>query len=382
MPTTAFNTSTYYVLNEHLPELQQKWQGLQEQAQHSAFTSWFWINQWLAQKDLSGQNCLCIEVTYNQTTVGLALFGIKTQKVLGCINICQFFLHKSGNKKEDQIWIEHNKFLCHNNYQAQVTQQICQQLSQIRPLHDIKIGLSSPRFNDSLNILGFKRRTELTSTGYLANLAGMDNLDDYLASLSKNTRSHIKRAFKLLNQQSPIHLELATSTDEKIQTLANIAELHRRKWRTTVYGSGFDNPIFYDFHQNLITQDQDNQHCRLYTLYQNHKALGYVYLFTHQDTWSFYLSALQFNSDNRIKVGLVMHSLVIEQAILHGVKVYDFLAGEAQYKASLSNALPYAQNIYVYYRQTPILKLREFLRKWKRKLLGKMFSNLWMKLHD
>jgi hypothetical protein len=382
MPALPFQTHSYHVNESHVAELEHKWIVLQGKANLSAFVAWFWMKQWLAQKNLVTDNCLCVEVIKGQDTVGLALFGIKTKRVFWGLSFKQYFLHKSGNIKEDQTWIEHNTFLLHKDYEQQVAAEICQQLSKIEQIDDIKIGLSSPDFIDTLNFDGFNIRTELSSPGYLANLAGFTTLDDYLASLSKNTRSHIKRSIKLLNEQSPLQLVLAKDTTEKDAVLKNIAELHRIKWRSTVYGSGFDNPCFYQFHQELIQDEHSAQNCRLYTLYQDDIALGHVYLLTYGDRWSFYLSALHFNADNRIKVGLVIHSLIIEQAIKEGIGVYDFLAGEAQYKNSLSNAQPYEQNIYCFYRNTPLLLFREQLRKWKRMIFGGLFSSLRMKFND
>lgn len=382
MPLKPFTTLAYHLHDSHLLELEKKWLALEHRADASVFIAWFWIKQWLAQKDLSTNNCLCIEVQHAEQTVGLALFGIKTKRIFWGLSFNQYHLHKSGNTKEDQTWIEHNRFLLDKNYEQQSTTEICQQLAKINTIDDIKIGLSSPRFANSLNFQGFKLRTELSSQGYLIDLKACTSLDDYLASLSKNTRASIKRSIKLLNQQSPLQLTLAKSANEKNQTLKNIAALHRIKWRTTVYGSGFDNPCFYQFHQGLITDQNSAQNCRLYTLSQDNEALGYVYLLTQGDKWSFYLSALHFNPDNRIKVGLVIHSLIVEQAINLGIKTYDFLAGDAQYKKSLSNAKPYRQNIYCFYRNKPLLLMRERLRKVKRMLFGRFFSNLRIKLNE
>lgn len=381
-PSLPFQTRSYHVNESHVEELGHKWIALQSKTNSSAFVAWFWMKQWLAQKNLTTNNCLCIEVTQGQDTVGLALFGIKTKRVFWGLSFKQYFLHKSGNIKEDQTWIEHNTFLLNKDNEQQLAEEICQELVKIEQIDDIKIGLSSPDFIHTLNFDGFKIRTELSSPGYLANLDGFFTLDDYLASLSKNTRSHIKRSIKLLNEQSPLRLVLAKDAAEKDTVLKSIADLHRVKWRSTVYGSGFDNPCFYQFHRSLIQEQQSAQNCRLYSLYQDDIALGHVYLLTHGDRWSFYLSALHFNDDNRIKVGLVIHSLIIEQAIKEGISVYDFLAGEAQYKNSLSNALPYEQNIYCFYRNTPLLVFREQLRKCKRVIFGGLFSSLRMKLND
>ena len=382
MPSVPFQTRSYYLTESHVEELSHKWVALKSNSNSSAFVAWFWVKQWLAQKKLTSNNCLCVEVKQGQDTVGLALFGINIVRVFWGLSFNQYFLHKSGNTKEDQTWIEHNTFLVHKDFEQLLIDEICIELAKIKQIDDIKIGLSSPQFINTLNFTGFKLRTELSSPGYLANLTGLTSLNDYLSSLSKNTRSHIKRSIKLLNEQSSLRLALATTSDEKDKTLKCIADLHRIKWRSTVYGSGFDNPCFYEFHQALIQIDQSAQNCRLYTLYQDEIALGHVYLLTQGDRWTFYLSALNFNADNRIKVGLVIHCLIIEQAIKEGITVYDFLAGEAQYKNSLSNAKPYEQHIYCLYRNKPLLLFREQLRKWKRILFAGLSLPLRMKLND
>lgn len=382
MPSDPFVTRCYYLAESHLEELAGKWVTLQAEANSSVFVSWFWVKQWLAHKSLTANSCLCVEVMLGQDTVGLALFGLNTKRVFWGLSFKQYFLHKSGNSKEDQTWIEHNTFLVDKKYEQQLTNEICQALTKISNIDDIKIGLSSPKFVETLKLSGFKLRTELSSPGYVANLTGFTTLDDYLASLSKNTRSHIKRSIKLFNQQAPLQLVLATTPTEKDNVLKSIADLHRKKWRSTAYGSGFDNPCFYDFHQALIQQDLPAQNCRLYTLYQDNTALGHVYLLTQGDRWTFYLSALHLNPDNRIKVGLVIHSLIIEQAIKQGITEYDFLAGEAQYKNSLSNAPSYEQHIYCFYRNKPLLLFREQLRKYKRMIFGVLFSSQRIKLND
>lgn len=382
MPSIPFQTLVYHLHDSHLEDISKKWQALQEQSNASVFIAWFWIKQWLAQKELGADDCLCVEVLRGQETVGLALFGIKTKRVCLGLSFNQYFLHKSGNVKEDQTWIEHNTFLLHKDYEQEAAIELCQELAKIKQIDDVKIGLSSPDFVSSLTLAGFNLRTELSSPGYQANLSGYLTLDDYLASLSKNTRAHIRRSIKLLNEKSPLRLSLAIDEAEKNAVLENIAKLHRNKWRDTRYGSGFDNPCFYEFHQGIIQEDTAGQNCKLYTLSQDDTELGHVYLLTRGDKWSFYLSALHFNADNRIKVGLVMHSLIIEQAIIQGITVYDFLAGEAQYKNSLSNTPSYEQHIYCFYRNKPVLILREQLRKWKRTIFGTLFTSLRNKLND
>ena len=43
--------------------------------------------------------------------------------------------------------------------------------------------------------------------------------------------------------------------------------------------------------------------------------------------------------DNRHRPGLLAHAMAIEQARARGIRVYDFLAGDAPYKARLGQRL-------------------------------------------
>ncbi|MFT5296555.1 MAG: hypothetical protein ACI9YH_002575, partial [Colwellia sp.] len=81
MPSILFNTRSYYLDESHMENLAHKWVTLQSDTNSSAFVEWFWVKQWLVQKNLTTNNCLCVEVKLEQDTVGLALFGIKTKRV-------------------------------------------------------------------------------------------------------------------------------------------------------------------------------------------------------------------------------------------------------------------------------------------------------------
>jgi hypothetical protein len=66
---------------------------------------------------------------------------------------------------------------------------------------------------------------------------------------------------------------------------------------------------------------------------------GCLYCFIDNNCAYFYLSAYKPIEDNRIKLGLSLHSLFIQWLIENrsDIKKYDFLAGEARYKKSLSS---------------------------------------------
>jgi CelD/BcsL family acetyltransferase involved in cellulose biosynthesis len=63
--------------------------------------------------------------------------------------------------------------------------------------------------------------------------------------------------------------------------------------------------------------------------------LGYLYNFHYAGRVYNYQSGFSYGDDNRHRPGLIAHAMAIAQAQSRGMGVYDFLAGDAHYKARL-----------------------------------------------
>lgn len=50
----------------------------------------------------------------------------------------------------------------------------------------------------------------------------------------------------------------------------------------------------------------------------------------------FYQGGIASFADNRLKPGLAVHALCMEECVRRGIDEYDFLAGDARYKRELS----------------------------------------------
>jgi CelD/BcsL family acetyltransferase involved in cellulose biosynthesis len=66
--------------------------------------------------------------------------------------------------------------------------------------------------------------------------------------------------------------------------------------------------------------------------------VGILYNYVVQRKVFFYQSGFTYLSDNRVKPGLVTHTEAINYYLGRSLDEYDFLAGDSQYKQSLSNA--------------------------------------------
>ncbi|MEP7702688.1 GNAT family N-acetyltransferase [Paraglaciecola sp. 25GB23A] len=291
------------------------------------------------------------------------MFSTKHYNLFPGCKIKQLWLHRYGCESIDQVWIEHNDFLVDAQSSSMIRNAMINYLvGNNLEWHEIFVGLSKVPILSAFHEQLASSRTEIESPSFTVNLTGKYSVDSYLADLSKNSRSQILRSKRLLENQGQLELKQANDIKEKQHFLSEIAEIHIDKWSNTRFGSGFNNPVFNKFHRKIILEDESQKYSKLYGLFLNNEALGYIYILAEETSWNFYLSAIKPHSDNRIKVGLVIHTLVIEEAIASGALQYRFLAGDARYKKSLSNTEEYLQKLVCFYKPTLSLKLREGLR--------------------
>jgi hypothetical protein len=164
-----------------------------------------------------------------------------------------------------------------------------------------------------------------------------------LSGLSPNTRSQLRKSRRLIeNRLGPLELTHAQTTDQASQWFETMAPWHRNRWgaaagssRTST--SGFDNPAFVLFHQTLIRQAFEEDQIRLWRLSAGGRVLTALYNFRVAGVESFYLGASDPSLAPDLRTGLVAHLSVMDRCLSEGIEVYDFMAGDSQYKRQLSN---------------------------------------------
>lgn len=318
------------VERDNLTEIESKWLSFEKVAiEHHFFLSWSWLQAWL---QTSISTVYLVEVVHSDSPIAMAFLGIQKFAYGRC-----GFLNKSGDMTEDQAWIEYNDFLFHSELsqseQLGVRSDIAAQLLNSKPLNlqALELDMGVHNYQKSSHYYCYPK---LQSTGFLKAIKAKTNCDLILQTCSKNTRRQVTKSLQLLDAEGLLSLVPQKSIDEKRKALREIAPRHKSQWQATAWGSGFDNPRFVAFHQHLVKSPQS----QILTLSLNNKPLAYGYYFCFNKHVYFYLSAVEKHSDNRIKVGLVLHTLAMAYFATEGFHYYDFLAGDARYKRSLSDS--------------------------------------------
>jgi len=334
-------------------DLAAKWQLLEKQTANSNyFVSWHWIGVWLETTDAAFYLLECFE---EERLIGLGVFASDMS-----VNANTLYLHKTGEQKKDQIWVEHNNFLTYEAHRYTITAgAINYLLSELSDYQNIHVDMSECielAFTEKFYV-----REKLASVGYSKFLAP-DQSISLIDTFSKNTKKQVTRSLRLLEGMGNLHLVEITA-DNKQQALADISERHKIQWQDSEWGSGFNNEHFFQFHQKMI----EKENSVLLSIQLDDLVLGYGYFYCYQNEVLFYLSALDKHPDNKVKIGLTFHALAMEYFREKGFLKYDFLAGDARYKKSLSDN-QYTLRSYCFSKRNLLGTIEHSLRALKNKL--------------
>lgn len=315
--------------------LEKDWRTLEKLSECSFFLSWVWIKSWLT---VFNAPCQVVRVIYEGKTVGMALLVESEFNQWNRASSKRIYLHQTGCDMRDQIWIEYNGFLCQGLHKEGVVSAFLSHIATEPDWDELVIGgltSSNSQLFDSLSDLNRRDLSEAPTFGVdLENLAHLSK--PYLSQLSKNTRYQINRSFKLYCQlEGEVRLEFAEGLEQAIEFFNSAGTFHLARWGDRLGESGYANEYFVDFHHELIRQAWPLGLIDLIQVKAGDKILGYLYNFLYCGKVYFYLSGLVDENDSKLKPGLCGHSMAIQVYLEKGYGYYDFMAGEARYKASL-----------------------------------------------
>jgi CelD/BcsL family acetyltransferase involved in cellulose biosynthesis len=320
-----------------LAELAQDWRQLETTAQPSFFTSWSWIGCWLETLPATVRPQL-LRARQGGRTVGLALLVRQPRQRFGLPFCDSWHLHATGDATFDILTIEHNGFLLDATQAEPVrTAMLAHWMQHSRGASEL---LLSGQAGSGLPAGTAPKlmRDDWVRTSYGVDLAAVrEKKGDYLALLSSNTRSQIRRSIKEYEKLGPLTLTAATDVAEAKQFLSRLADLHQRHWVERGEPGAFSNPYFQRFHERLIELNLARGEIQLLRITVGERELAYLYSFVLGGRVYFYQSGFDYELiEKHSRPGLVAHVLGAQHNAALGYMVYDFMAGDSRYKLNLA----------------------------------------------
>lgn len=316
------------------------WRDLEARADAGFFLSWDWIGCWL---DSIGVEVLLLEGKAGDKVVALGLLCPGKRAGWGGRESDALFLNQTGDPESDRITIEYNGLLLDREIAAGGAAQALAVLFTNRCPHWDELFLRglAPSFAAAVEAGDFPARLRSRRPTARVDLAALRKSGQaYLDARSANTRSQIRRAIRRYEQRGPLRLEAAAGVAEAHGFFDELGKLHQEYWTGKGRDGAFASDFFVVFHRRLIERCLPNGGVEVLRLSAGGQAVGYLYNFIRNRTVYYYASGFRYETDNRLKPGLVAHTLCVERHLAGGMDRYDFLAGEARYKASLGEPGP------------------------------------------
>jgi CelD/BcsL family acetyltransferase involved in cellulose biosynthesis len=347
-----------------LAELAADWTDLEGRADGNFFLSWRWIATWLS---TTGARPLLVKVTENGRQIALGLLTPCRRK-RHFLSINQLCLHETGAADFDSLTIEYNGFLMARSAPANTLVHILGALQSHSPDWDeIVLGGVAPGAMARAEAAGLHVEIDRQSPVFGVDLSAAAG--PWEDGLSSNLRAQIRQSRTYAERSGPLALNPARDAKQGLEFFEAMTELHTAYWHERGRPGAFASQFSRRFHRELIAGRSDLARVELLQLAAGSQVLGYLYNFHYAGRTSNYQSGFSYGDDNRHRPGLIAHAMAIALAKGGGMLVYDFLAGDAHYKARLGRQMG-TMAWYRAQRDRPLLRAERSARRLYQGLRG------------
>ena len=335
--TTA--AQSLYVTLAPLPgldEAERDWRALESRSDRSFFISWGWIGAWLAALPSSIRPEL-LRVWSQGRIVAMGVLVPRLLRRHGVFLSRALFLNSTGHPDLDALTIEYNGLLTECGFErAAVRACVAFLLSRDDWDEWFLNGLGDPGLFQSANSVHWVSSRQSTCRN--VDLAALRRGGGaYLDLLGSNTRHNIRRSIREYEKFGSLALESAANPEQAATFLDGLVQLHQSYWQTKGQPGAFANPFFVEFHTRLVRSLFAEGAIQLLALRAGTETVGYLYNFVDRGRVYNYQAGCDYELGTKSygRPGLVVHAYAVEFNRSEGHLLYDFMAGDSQYKQAL-----------------------------------------------
>lgn len=334
--------------------LASRWRALEARGDGSFFLGWTWTGAWLESYPVAPE--LLAVVDGDGQDVALALVGhAMTRRLLG--RTATLSLNQSGDPAADRPFVEYNGLLTARGFAGEAAGAALAAIGNRRDWRVLRlngIAASSP-----LLALPAHRRCRIDSSPvYQVDLERVRAADgDYLALLSANSRSQIRRSMKDHGGSLP----LVTRAANPAEVAAGIEEMRALNAGRHA-DNAWDDAAFRGFVAALCLRGLDNGEVELLRFADAGGLVGLLVNFVYRGQALNYQSAFAAPVSPKDKPGLLCHAAAVGHYMDRGLALYSLLAGKDRYKQSLATCEE-ALEWWVIERFAPRLEAEVLLRR-------------------
>lgn len=303
------------------------WQELEERVGAGRLAvSWTWTSTWLRHfADTVRSSFAIVERRGTPIAAALVVVSLHGPRVSP---VRRLHLGTAGEPAEHTVFVEYNDLLCASADRGTVAASLLEAIREAGGWDEFRVdGFRSDTADAMRAVVPFAARVEESWTIRLR--AECSVLD----GLKGPTRRLVRQARESLQPAEP---EVADSIDAAADLLAELAELHQRRWNSVGEPGAFASPRRAGFLSDIVQAWLPEGRARLFRLRGPDGTLGCVLGFVEDGRLLYYQGGFRQFADNHKRTGLLSHVVFAEDCRRRGLQEYELLVGDAQYKRQLS----------------------------------------------
>jgi CelD/BcsL family acetyltransferase involved in cellulose biosynthesis len=266
---------------------------------------------------------------YRRRTFDRLAAGLRTIQIVGM-----------GEREADEVVGEYHSWLGAPDARDELSEKLADHLAADRRWDRLRLTNLSPesmvieRLVEKLRPQAVEVEVRRLPTFFSPALP----LDAYIGAITSSKQRHkLRRAMKEANTRG-LEFVRAGSLEEARTMFGELARLHQHQWVAREKLGVFSGPVYRSFHEDMLPHYARTGRLWLVGLRDGKtkvfKAVRYL-LESHGRLYD-YISGLEGTEDNVLNPGLVLHMHTIDAAAKAGVKTYDFMGGDYEYKRRMA----------------------------------------------
>ena len=326
---------TQALVDSHFEEWRELWLDLLGDREHSYFFSWPWLELWLSSLPLDVDLDL-VRIEWGDAKAACFL-GHNQQTRHRVIKSNAYFLHYTGDETYDNLTLEYNQIPALNP-EPDLLRALLNNLPHnwdefYLPALDCRLFPADcmERLAGDYDCL---KQKEVTA--YYVDLADMNqDPESFIVRLSAKTRRNIRRDMRKFSQEGTLELQVADDRKTAFEIFNHLVELHQAYWRKRGFPGAFGDEWFRSFHEELIERRLQSGEIQLVRIWCGNQTVGCIYNFVHRGIVYHYQNGFNYERFNR-SPGIISLAMCIPYNAAQGHRIFDFMAGESEYKKNLS----------------------------------------------
>lgn len=323
-----------------LAELGDRWRELESRSSlTSFFNSWSWLGHWLEMLPDTFERRL-LEARCGDHLVGMGVL-VKNRRRLGKLPFCtSWHLHAAGDPVYDGAMVEHNDFLIDDQHGDELrTAMVARWRESVGSAQELHLpGLRGSGLDGKVS--GELARRDDHRPSYIITLQPVrDHKLDFTPLVSGHARRFIRRSIKEYKTLGPLQTHVAETAAQALDYFDRMVALHQERWTSLGEDGSFKSDFRSQLHRTVITKQFGSGEIQLLRVSAGDRDLGYLYSFIRGKRLYVYQSGFDYTIlEKHGRPGLVTHTLAVQHNAALGFDVYDLMAGDSQYKTTISTS--------------------------------------------